>query len=77
MTVTPYFAQDGVTYGVWRGKSCEVVGFQDITTSTGERKSCAEIKLIGIPLHQGWRLVDAADLCFEKHHLTRRVKSID
>ena len=64
--MTPYFQQDGITAATWRGKPCCVVGFQDIVTSTGSIKRCAEIRLIGIPLFQGWRLVDAAEVVLEK-----------
>lgn len=75
--MTPYFAQDGVTLARWRGKPCSVVGFQDITTSAGTVKRCAEIKLTGIPLFQGWRLVDAAEVeMTQRPALTKPVKAV-
>lgn len=47
---------------LWRGQLCEIVGNEPVTQSTGTVILCAKIKVLGMPLHQGLRLVPTEEL---------------
>lgn len=47
---------------MWQGQLCEIVGNEPITTSKGTVVLCAKIKVLGMPLHQGLRLVAIEEL---------------
>ena len=47
---------------MWKGQYVEVVGNEEVRTSAGGVLLCAKIKVIGVPLHQGLRLVPLAEI---------------
>ncbi len=47
---------------LWNGQLCEIVGNEPVTQSTGKIVLCAKIKVLGMPLHQGLRLVPVDEL---------------
>jgi len=47
---------------IWQGQLCEIVGNDPVTKSDNSVVLCAKIKVLGMPLHQGLRLVAADEL---------------
>jgi hypothetical protein len=47
---------------IWQGQLCEIVGNEPVTKSDNSVVLCAKIKVLGMPLHQGLRLVAAEEL---------------
>lgn len=46
----------------WNGQIVEIVGNEPVTKSDGTVILCAKIKVIGLPLHRGLRLVPLEEL---------------
>jgi hypothetical protein len=51
---------------MWKGQYVEIVGNEDVTTSTGSVVLCAKIKIIGMPIEKALRLVPLEELTKEK-----------
>lgn len=51
---------------MWKGQYVEIVGNEDVTTSTGSVVLCAKIKIIGMPIEKALRLVPLDELTKEK-----------
>jgi hypothetical protein len=51
---------------MWKGQYVEIVGNEDVKTSTGSVVLCAKIKIIGMPIEKALRLVPMEDLTKEK-----------
>ena len=47
---------------MWKGQYVQIVGNEEVRTSDGGVLLCAKIKVIGVPLHQGLRLVPLAEI---------------
>lgn len=47
---------------MWKGQLCEIVGNEPVTRSDGTVVLCAKIKVLGLPLHQGLRVVLESEL---------------
>ena len=52
----------GKNAALWKGQLCQIVGYEPVTQSSGEVIMCAKIKVLGMPLYQGLRLVLAHEL---------------
>ena len=46
----------------WDGQLCEIVGKETVARSDGTFVECLKIAVSGMPLHQGLRLVGAAEV---------------
>jgi len=47
---------------MWRGQVVEIVGNEPVTKGDGSVVLCAKIKIVGLPLHRGLRLVPLEEL---------------
>lgn len=47
---------------IWQGQLCEIVGNEPVTKADNSIVLCAKIKVLGMPLHQGLRLVAIDEL---------------
>lgn len=47
---------------MWQGQLCEIVGNEPVAKSDGTVLLCAKVKVLGMPLHQGLRLVAMDEL---------------
>ena len=52
---------------MWKGQYVEIVGNEDVKTSTGSVVLCAKIKIIGMPIEKALRLVPMEDLTKERN----------
>jgi hypothetical protein len=46
----------------WKGQLCQIIGNEPVTQSNGDVILCAKLKVLGVPLHQGLRLVPLAEI---------------
>ena len=49
----------------WKGQLCEIVGNEPVRKADNTVVLCAKIKILGMPLHQGLRLVPSEELAAE------------
>lgn len=50
---------------LWKGQTCEIVGNEDVQTSSGGVTLCAKIRIIGMPIEKALRLVPIEELSKE------------
>ena len=50
---------------IWKGQTCEIVGNEDVQTSSGGITLCAKIRIIGMPIEKALRLVPIEELSKE------------
>ena len=46
----------------WKGMPCEILNRQSVLTSHNQERQCAAIRVIGLQLYQGLRLVPVEEL---------------
>lgn len=47
---------------LWKGQTCQIVGNEPVTKSDNSVVLCAKIKVLGMPLNEGLRLVAVEEL---------------
>lgn len=47
---------------LWKGQTCQIVGNEPVTKSDNTVILCAKIKVLGMPLNEGLRLVPVEEL---------------
>jgi len=50
---------------MWKGQYVEIVGNEDVQTSSGGVTLCAKIRIIGMPIEKALRLVPIEELSKE------------
>jgi len=52
----------GGDFVTWKGQTCTIIGNEPVTKSDNSIVICAKIRILGMPLNEGLRLVPVEEL---------------